>query len=126
MYDGPRQPAVYRVYDKDGRLIYIGASVDVQSRLVTHERYSWWHGLIAEVTTTDYPTADAALAAELVAIQEEQPAFNVRHTTNGPVLTDADAEYALAWRREPYHYFNSMALINRVYEYRLARDASAA
>lgn len=32
------KPAVYRLYDKDGRLVYLGASADLRSRLLTHAR----------------------------------------------------------------------------------------
>jgi hypothetical protein len=94
------RPQVYRVFDATGRLIYIGASRAVAGRFEVHERLSWWYGLIDRIDTVDYPTMEAAFAAEIVAIQEEQPAFNARHTTNGPVLTEADVEHAVAWQKQ--------------------------
>lgn len=72
------RPALYRVYDASGRLIYIGASHNLPVRFRGHELNTWWYGLIAKVRIEVHPTREAALAAEAVAIQEEQPAFNIR------------------------------------------------
>ena len=118
------RPVVYRVFDANGRLIYIGSTRDLVSRFAQHERLSWWHELIADVTAVAYPEMDAARAAEEVAIQEEQPAFNVRHTTDGPVLTPADAEVAWRWRQAG-GYFQSLALIDRLNEFRAATERAA-
>lgn len=111
---------VYRAYDADGRLIYIGATSELMNRWDQHEALSWWYEMAAWVEAEPYPTRDAAFAAEMVAIQEEQPAFNIRHTTDGPVLTEADAQVAWNWRSQPFHSFTSMALIDRVNEFRFA------
>lgn len=106
---------VYRVFDATGRLIYIGSTRDIVSRFAQHERLSWWHSLIADVTTSPYPSEEAVRVAEELAIQEEQPAFNVRGTTNGPVLTPEDVEVALCWReQDPKNVLGGITLLDRV------------
>jgi predicted GIY-YIG superfamily endonuclease len=119
-------PVVYRVYDTTGRLIYIGSTRDIVSRFAQHERLSWWHELVADVQTVAYPTQDAAAAAEQVAIQEEQPAFNVAHTTEGPVLTEADAQVARRWAEEPGHFLTVLALIDRLNTFRASVSSERA
>jgi hypothetical protein len=113
------RPQVYRVYDEAGRLIYIGASRAVEARFQVHEQQSWWHNLIGRIETVDYPTMQAAFAAEMVAIQEEQPAFNARHTTSGPVLTEDDVDVACRWlQQDPDRGFSVGAMYDRIYEMR--------
>lgn len=71
---------MYRVFDDTGRLIYVGSSRNWPGRLRNHESASWWFSLVAKIRVQVFPSKDAAQAAECVAIQEEQPAFNVHHT----------------------------------------------
>jgi excinuclease UvrABC nuclease subunit len=73
------RPAVYRCWDADGRLIYIGASRSVPQRLAQHLIESWWHGIIARIEVRLFPTIEAAFAVEKAAIKELRPAFNVKH-----------------------------------------------
>lgn len=117
---------VYRVYDADERLIYIGATSDLMKRWDAHEALSWWYELAERVDAEPYPTRYAAFAAEMVAIQEEQPAFNIRHRTDGPELTGADADLARQWRQRPGNYFYSLALIDRLNAMSAAAVSSAA
>jgi predicted GIY-YIG superfamily endonuclease len=71
---------LYRIYDARERLIYIGATSDLPARLRFHERMTWWHTLAARVESEELPDRRAAFIAEALAIQEEQPAFNSKHT----------------------------------------------
>lgn len=118
-YKTTPKPVVYRIYDDTDRLIYIGASRALPGRLNVHRQLSWWFGLIARIETDEHPTIEAAYAAEMVAIQEEQPAFNVRHTTSGPVLTEDDVDYACRWLvEEPHRSFSSMGMHDRIFQMR--------
>lgn len=74
------RPAVYRAFDADKRLIYIGASRSLPQRLAQHRIESWWHPLIARIEVKLYRDMTAAFAAETAAIKAESPAFNVKHT----------------------------------------------
>lgn len=125
-YRLPNYPVVYRVYDKTDRLIYVGASRSVVDRMVVHKANTWWFELVARVEFDPHPTMEAAFAAESVAIQEMQPAFNVRDNPGGPFMTVADAKLARRWHQQPGHYFPSFQWhdrINRVLDLEASRAA---
>lgn len=96
------RPVMYRAFDEDDRLIYIGASKDLPQRFALHRVRSWWADLVARVQVQVFSTMDAAFAAEKAAIQEERPAFNVRHTgregSGFSHWTSADVDACLAWQ----------------------------
>ena len=68
---------VYRCYDTDGRLIYVGCTMELAKRLDTHHRSSWWADQVANVKATVHPNYAAALRIERKAIREEHPRWNV-------------------------------------------------
>lgn len=67
---------VYRAFDQNGDLLYVGMSSNLKLRLRAHKRKSDWWAFQAEITTTVYPTRQEALAAESEAIANESPAWN--------------------------------------------------
>jgi predicted GIY-YIG superfamily endonuclease len=75
MHDKPTD--LYRHYDADGRLLYVGISLDAFSRLRQHNRDSKWAGQKVTMTTVPYQNRAAALAAEAEAIRTENPIYNV-------------------------------------------------
>lgn len=76
---------VYRCYDVDGDLIYIGCTSNVKKRIATHLRggkaASRWLAVSMVRHEVEGPFADraAALAAESAAISAERPVFNLQH-----------------------------------------------
>jgi len=66
---------VYRLFDSDDTLLYIGASQEPQGRLVAHCRKTWGSA-IASMTEEEYLTRGLALAAEREAIESEEPLHN--------------------------------------------------
>lgn len=75
----PSAPAVvYRCFDKDDRLLYVGCTGDWQRRLWQHRSNTpFWPEVVA-VTFAGYPTRDEALQAESRAIDTESPIHNVQ------------------------------------------------
>lgn len=71
---------LYRCYDADDRLIYVGSTSSYRRRIGEHLAQSWWYSLVCRLRSEQFPTLEAARAAEKVAIQEEQPAFNTWST----------------------------------------------
>lgn len=67
---------LYRFYDADGRLLYVGCTVDLARRTSEHRQMSWWFQMVTKTRLQVFVAEEAARAAEAVAIQEEQPAFN--------------------------------------------------
>lgn len=76
---------VYRIYDANDVLIYIGATSNLKARMATHRSMKPWPGCapvvtvgarMARWTSTEYPTRADAFAAERAAIRAERPELN--------------------------------------------------
>ena len=71
---------LYRAYDRADRLLYIGATVNLNRRLSQHRRQgSMWLPLAVTIESREYPTKADALKAEAAAIRAESPLFNIDH-----------------------------------------------
>jgi len=70
---------VYRCYDADEVLLYVGVSGDVCERLAQHRRASTWFKDTARTVLKVYPRRLDASRAELAAIRSERPLHNIRH-----------------------------------------------
>lgn len=81
-YDGPT--ALYRMYDADDQLLYIGITCNKAARWDAHRRNSPWWKLVARKELTTYPDRSAALTAELAAIRAEKPLHNVASHPSKP------------------------------------------
>lgn len=69
------ETALYRHFDAEGRLLYVGISLSAIQRLSQHLASAWAKD-IRNVTVEILPTREDALAAEATAIREEQPLHN--------------------------------------------------
>jgi predicted GIY-YIG superfamily endonuclease len=67
---------VYRCFDGDDRLLYIGVSMSPEFRLKAHSRKAPWFGDVRRVTVTEPMERKAAFAVERAAITAEQPIHN--------------------------------------------------
>jgi len=67
---------LYRHFDGDGKLLYVGTSFSAVNRLSCHKREAGWFDQIASVTIEKFETRRAALHAEALAIAQENPRFN--------------------------------------------------
>jgi predicted GIY-YIG superfamily endonuclease len=101
--------SVYRHYDSDDRLLYVGIARNPKRRRYQHACTASWGRSIARTVTVNLPTKAEALAMEERAIAFEQPIHNKRRpfrplarikgAVNCPLLADlflrrgaADAE----------------------------------
>lgn len=76
---------LYRHFDKDGRLLYVGVSYGAISRLQQHAKNgAAWVDQIAKVTVEKFKSRELALAAEVKAITSEHPIHNVRSVPRPP------------------------------------------
>ena len=66
---------LYRGFDAEGNLLYVGVASYWQRRLMEHERAEWLKHT-ATVTLEHFETRQEALAAEYEAIKTEKPHFN--------------------------------------------------
>jgi excinuclease UvrABC nuclease subunit len=73
---------VYRAYDDDGRLLYVGLTDYVEHRMRAHLRAgSLWLDHLAQLVVEKRRNA---AAAEREAIKTEWPLYNVQHSFEGP------------------------------------------
>lgn len=83
--DKPWPHYVYRLFDAEGRLLYIGSAEDVVQRIYLHRtQYAATFGpTIARHyhhhTSEEYPDARSAYEAEKAAIRAECPPLNIHH-----------------------------------------------
>jgi excinuclease UvrABC nuclease subunit len=88
-----KKPAVYRMFDADGALLYVGRSIDALQRLSSHRKVKAWWTDVATVTVTHYDDELEACRDELAAISSEQPKYNAQCRE---LLTCRDAQYRAA------------------------------
>jgi hypothetical protein len=75
MWDKPTD--LYRHYDADELLLYVGISLDAFSRLRQHQSATGWTSKAVTMRTVTYPSRTEALEAEARAIAEENPLWNI-------------------------------------------------
>jgi predicted GIY-YIG superfamily endonuclease len=75
--------ALYRFYDGDRRLLYVGITGQPRERWVAHRRKAVWWDLAAFVSVEIVPTSWQALDIERAAIRRERPLFNKRSRKGG-------------------------------------------
>jgi excinuclease UvrABC nuclease subunit len=69
---------LYRHFDKNDRLLYVGISLSVFQRLAQHRSRAHWFEQICRVEMEQFATREEAKAAERVAIKREKPLFNIQ------------------------------------------------
>lgn len=69
--------AVYQVFDRDGVLIYVGASVNVFARLNEHRRYASWWRVADHAIVQRFENRAMARHIEALTIRECRPRYNV-------------------------------------------------
>lgn len=69
------QTALYRHFDANGQLLYVGISLSAVGRLAQHRDKEWFTA-IATMTTEWFRSRDEAIFAEQAAIRDELPAYN--------------------------------------------------
>lgn len=72
-------PFVYRCFDADGRLLYIGSARCRVGRFQNHSQTSPWWPEVVRTELTDQPDIETARAAEVLAIKAERPLRNKQH-----------------------------------------------
>lgn len=79
----PDTVAVYRLYDLDHDLIYVGSSSNPKTRFVQHaQHHAWWEDVASWVVEW-FPDRDAAREEEAHLIRTGSPLYNV-HTSLRP------------------------------------------
>ena len=75
--------AVYRCFDAQGRLLYIGASKDPAARYEAHAARADWMQSVVNITLEWHDSRSAAYLAEEAAIKAERPMHNAPQDRRG-------------------------------------------
>lgn len=67
---------LYRWFDKDDNLLYIGISFSAVNRATEHRRTAEWYDEAVKMTIENYATRYEAMKGECEAIRTEKPKFN--------------------------------------------------
>jgi len=70
------QEVLYRFFDSQGTLLYVGISRDWISRLGQHQKRTDFFSAVAGMTLERFPDRESVALAELEAIKNENPIFN--------------------------------------------------
>ena len=89
---------LYRYFDSEGQLLYVGITGDNTKRQSQHRRNSFWFGLIGSATFEHYDSKDEALNAETIAIENESPKHNQKY---GIVISHSPWAHMLLCSAEP-------------------------
>lgn len=84
---------LYRMFDSEGVLLYVGISNGVTRRINQHIQTKAWFASVALTTFEHYATREDAILYEKVAIRTERPAYNLTYHPNvvrPPVVYKSD------------------------------------
>ena len=70
------QEVLYRFFDSQGTLLYVGISNNWMARLKSHSKHADFFSAVAGMTLERFPDRESVCQAELEAIQKENPLFN--------------------------------------------------
>lgn len=76
---GAVKTKLYRHFDSNKKLLYVGISLNSVARLAQHRDTAHWFDDIANVTIETFSTREEALTAERKAIVNENPVCNIYH-----------------------------------------------
>lgn len=71
---------LYRAFDSEGVLLYVGIAVDWGRRWSQHRERSHWYGQVTRVELEQHSTRSGAREAERQAVEDEKPIHNIEHT----------------------------------------------
>ena len=77
-----QEHTLYRFWNRD-LLLYVGISINAFSRAKQHSANAKWYQDADRVDFEKFSSRSAVEAAEIKAIQEEHPLYNVRHNAYG-------------------------------------------
>lgn len=78
MRTGRRPGYVYRHFDENNVLLYVGSAYKPEQRTIHHKIYAPWGCRIDRVEVERFENIDRARIAEYVAIQAEYPRWNIK------------------------------------------------
>lgn len=103
--------SLYRFYDNDGVLLYVGITINPQARVKQHGRVQVWWRDVAFARFEHFDSVAAARIAEAEAIASEDPLHNVQRPTADRVYADWLKTRRVKGVAEPSHPANGHPLM---------------
>jgi excinuclease UvrABC nuclease subunit len=72
----PERTALYRLYDAEDRLIYVGITSNPKARWAAHSRDKHWWPEVARKSVEWFETRKSAGRIEKIEVEEERPLYN--------------------------------------------------
>lgn len=86
---------LYRHFDKEGQLLYVGISFRAVERLMKgHKNNAHWFDQVARIEIERFPSRSEALQAEKAAISKDQPKYNIWTDTRRGIKCRDEQEQA--------------------------------
>lgn len=121
-----RPHTLYRFYDEDGSLLYVGITCRPSERWKRHAAGKPWWLDVAEVRLQHYLGRDAVLTAEVAAIQTEYPRYNIVGAVGQPSEPGPVDTWLLTWLTAVIYLACGALLISSVLAGQLSQVAVAA
>ena len=108
--------ALYRLYDSDDQLLYIGITTYPPKRFVEHERDKPWWPQVARRDVEWIESRTQAETAERCAIAAEGPKYNRIHNIGHPIAAEMSSESVAVFANYKRHREARLALEPSVME----------
>lgn len=105
----PTQNVLYRMFDTNGDLLYVGITMDVESRFRDHRREKQWWPEVRTITLEHFSDRATLKSAEQAAILREQPMFNVQNRTPLKPPRPGDPQRTVAVPEDQWQQFGRTA-----------------
>lgn len=92
LLDAESPTFLYRFYDRDGVLLYVGITFNPSIRWHHHKGKKGWWSDVERIEATRYPNRHQAEAEEVRVIQEESPLYNIIHAVRPDPQEDFTSE----------------------------------
>lgn len=76
---GVGEHTVYKLYDGNERLMYVGITSRGPKRLVEHHKHKWWFGQVEQVEFEKFETRSQSAHREAELIKRYAPLYNIQH-----------------------------------------------
>jgi predicted GIY-YIG superfamily endonuclease len=110
---------LYRHFDSEGKLLYIGISLNALTRLSQHKKSKWIED-IANVKLEKFPDRQSAMDAEKNAIKKEHPLHNICHVEHVKPVSNVEHfnsnKFEKMTKKEAISIFGSPSKLARALE----------
>lgn len=117
-----QKTTLYRAFNSENELLYVGISHSVMARIGQHKSAGVWHGKCVRITLEHFPNRELARKAENKAIKKEYPIYNKQGKPSNTLTSNSLFENLLAAAESGFYTSGSAAELNYSEHLRLTQD----